>query len=231
MKTHNIIIATITLILLSSLLTGCKLVEKAEPVPVETVQEDAMVQDKTGRPGVPGRPVTPRGEAMTSKPKSTPAEITALVKKAQAVHKDAMLNLDFEINGSEVMVTISIENPSRKPITSVQTWLSYDVNKLKGKSLDTSNSSFQLQAPYDNTFDRVNGLLMLGRSHSEPITDEMITVATVTFELLDEGGATLEAYDYRGDLTGHTSANTVVDGKPFNVLLKPGSPLLIIQEF
>lgn len=231
MKIHkNIIITTVTLLLLSVVLTGCALIEKAEPngrqaepVSVETVQEDGVTGAATSRPSVP------RGSVTSESAKSTPAEIEALVRKAQAVHKDATLSLDYTVSGKEVTVTISIENPSRKPITSVQTWLSFDVNKLKGKSLDTSDSSFQFQAPYDNTFDTVNGLLMLGRSSSEPVFDEMITVATVTFEILEEGGATLEAYDYRDDLTGHTSVNTVIDTKPYNVLMKPESPLLIIQ--
>ena len=72
--------------------------------------------------------------------------------------------------------------------------------------------------------------MMLGRSNSTPVTDKTIHVAVATFDVLDEEGATIDAYDYREDLTGHTSANTVTDGKAYNILVKPDSPAHIITE-
>ena len=85
-------------------------------------------------------------------------------------------------------------------------------------------------APYDNDFDNENGLVMLGRSNPDPVTDQVIDVAEMVFDIVGEGTVMIEAYDYREDLTGHTSANTIIDEKPYNILIKPESPALVIEN-
>ena len=108
--------------------------------------------------------------------------------------------------------------------------MSYDPTKLKGVEVDVAKSAFTLNAPYANAFDSTNGLMKLGRSSSTAVTDKEIHVAVVTFEVLEGKSAAIDAYDYREDLTGHTSANTLIDTRPYNVLEKPSSPLLIINQ-
>jgi hypothetical protein len=201
MKTKQLIIALTSVLLLAGLLAGCDLF-KAD---ILTTQE-------------------PEGQTEDT------SDIEALIEKAQSVKKDARLELEYEKEPNKVTVSILIKNPSRKPITSVQTWLSFDPTMLKGKEIDLSNSDFELPVPYETTFDNESGLMMLGRSNPESITDESILVAGVIFAPLKVGSTVLEAYDYREDLTGHTSANAVVDEKPYNVLMRPESPLLIIEN-
>ena len=71
---------------------------------------------------------------------------------------------------------------------------------------------------------------MIGRSSAKPVRDEKIMVAEIHFERTGEGAAMIEAYDYRQDLTGHTSANMMQNGTPVNILLKPQVPLPIISQ-
>jgi hypothetical protein len=158
------------------------------------------------------------------------AAIQQIVKKAESVSKDVKMVLTGKKNGSQLTVKITLDNPKQKPITSVQTWLGFDADKLQGKQIDTSKTAFSLMAPYANTFDNKNGLVMLGRSSSTPITDKTIEVADVVFDVTAQETIMIDAYDYRDDLTGHTSVNTIVEGLPYNILIKPESPALVINK-
>lgn len=158
---------------------------------------------------------------------SAPIQFLMNMKK---VKKDVVLDLQSERIEDVINVKIVLENPSKKPISSSQIWLSYNPNHLQGNSVDTVNSPFVLTAPYDNTFDDKNGLVMIGRANNESITDPFITVAEVKFNVKTDMTAMIDTYDYRNDLSGHVSANMMLDGKPYNVLLKPESPLLIIKK-
>ncbi len=85
-------------------------------------------------------------------------------------------------------------------------------------------------ALYDNTFDNENGLVMLGRANPDPITNPSIHVAEVIFDVVGEGTIMINAHDYREDVTGHVSVNTIIDEKPYNILIKPDSPALVIEN-
>jgi len=155
--------------------------------------------------------------------------IEAFVLKAVAAKKEVRLALKADRQGDKLKVTVTLENPNLKPVTSVQTWLSFDPSKLQGKTVEARSSAFGLMAPYANTFDNENGLVMLGRSNSQPVAEKSTVVAVLSFDIVKPGVTTLDAYDYQDDLSGHTSANVLEGGKPFNVLQKPDSPLLIIE--
>ncbi|MFC1734453.1 hypothetical protein ACFL6I_29495, partial [candidate division KSB1 bacterium] len=73
-------------------------------------------------------------------------------------------------------------------------------------------------------------LVMIGRASPEPIISKDIHVAKVIFDIEKEETTMIDVYDYREDLTGHTSVNAIVDGKPYNILIKPDSPTLIIEN-
>ena len=207
MKPKEIVIATEVIILLSSILGGCGLIEKSS-------SDDGLI------------PVSSEKQAEKPKPQS----VNDLVSTARAVTKEVKLILDNEKSDDELKIVIKLDNPNNKPITSVQSWLSYNPEDLKGKEIDTKNSAFSLTAPYSNTFDENNGLMMLGRSNPNPVTDESIIVAKVIFEVLKDTTIAVDAYDYREDLSGHTSVNVLVDGTPYNILIKPESPTLIIEK-
>lgn len=200
MNPKKIIIATITLLFLSSFLTGCDFIQKGG-----------------------------RASLIDAEDKQKNEEILQLFEKAAAVEKDVTISLTGRREGAQVIVTINLENPNQKPITSVQSWLSFDALKLQGNEIDTTNSSFSLVAPYANEFDNQNGLVMIGRSNTTAVTDRTLTVAEVTFDSVQDGTTTLDFYDYRDDLTGHTSANTVFDGMAYNILIQPDSPAFVIE--
>ena len=200
MKAKDILIATALILTISSLLTGCKLIETQAP------------------------------EEQATKPAPPKINLEKIVKKALAAKKEVNMILTAEKSENQVTVTVSLENPKNKPITSIQSWLSFDAAKLQGKEINTKNSAFELMAPYDNTFDNENGLVMIGRSNPNPITDSSIQVVEVVFDVVADAVVMIEAYDYRDDLTGHTSVNTILEDRPYNILKKPDSPALIIEK-
>ena len=157
----------------------------------------------------------------------TPAEI---VKMAREMTKEVYMNLSSEIDGDTVTVKITLDNPEKKSLTSVQSWLSYNPKVLKGVSINTDNSPFAFTAPYKNAFDEAIGLVMIGRGNNEPIKDKSIIVAEVVFEKIADGTTMIDVYDYRQDLSGHASSNMMHEGFPYNILIKPNSPALIITN-
>ena len=163
---------------------------------------------------------------------SEPSEVgLKRLEEAQEMKKTVSLYLvAVQDAADDAVVKIVLDNPEKEPLTSVQAWLAYNPEVLKGVSLNTEDSAFELEAPYDNDFDQETGLVMIGRSSARPVRDEKAVVAEIHFERTGEGAAMIEAYDYRQDLTGHSSANVMKDGVPVNVLLKPQSPLPIITQ-
>ncbi len=153
-----------------------------------------------------------------------------LLEILPAVRKDVRLMLKADRQGKQVKVTVLAENPSGKALTSVESWIAYNPAHLKGVSIDTSSSAFPLSAPYAAAFDAGQGIVQVGRSSPTPVTGKLSTVAVLTFEILKAGTTTLDLFDYRTDLSGHASVNVVLKGRPYNVLIKPESPALIIQN-
>lgn len=146
-----------------------------------------------------------------------------------AVKRDVEIYAVAERKGKEVTVTLTLHNLSQKPITSVQSWLSYNPRHLKGIAIKTDASPFTLTAPYESNFDGKNGLVRLGRATNKPITDARIEVAQVTFEALTDDLAMISFYDYQQYLTGHTSVNMMQDNVPYNVLKQPKFPAVVVR--
>ena len=173
------------------------------------------------------------GCELLEKVQEEPAKETALqqiVQKAKAAKKEVSMVLKAEREEGQIKVKITLDNPNQKPVTSIQSWLSFDPAKVQGREINTEKSAFSIVAPYDNDFDNENGLVMLGRGNPDPITAKTIEVAEVVFDVVGEGTIMIDVYDYREDLTGHTSANTITDGEPYNILIKPDSPTLVIEN-
>lgn len=152
------------------------------------------------------------------------------IQEAHEMKKTVRLNL-VEVEGNhDINLQLTLDNPEKKEITSVQAWLSYNPKLLQGASIDVSNSDFDLMAPYNNDFDSESGLLMLGRSSSVSTSEEKLLVAELKFDRIEKGVAMFEAYDYQPDLqSGHTSVNMMFDEVPLNILLKPEAPLLALE--
>lgn len=163
----------------------------------------------------------------TANENPTPVEI---VNMAREITKEVSINLLSEIDGNTVIVKIILDNPKKKPLTSVQSWLSYNPKALRGVSIKTEDSLFEFTAPYESAFDEVTGIVMIGRGNNEPINDKSIVVAEVVFEIISEGTTMIDIYDYRQDLSGHASSNMMHEGFPYNILIKPESPALVIAN-
>lgn len=152
------------------------------------------------------------------------------ISEAKEMIKTVSLSLSEVENKDGIVVRLMLSNPEKKPITSVQSWLTYNPKVLEGVSIDTKETAFELMAPYNNNFDQAIGLVMLGRSNAEPVSDKEIVIADLHFKRIGEGAAMIEAYDFRQDMEGHTSANMMLDGKPVNILMEPQIPLVIINQ-
>ena len=152
------------------------------------------------------------------------------IQLAKKIEKDVTMQLETERNDNQISVIITLDNPKQKSISSAQNWLGFNPNKLQGKKINVDSSPFTITAPYENNFDNKNGLVMIGRANNQPITDQAIYVAEVIFEIIETGTTMIEAYDYQDDLSGHTSVNILIDDIPYNVLVKPESPALVIQQ-
>ncbi len=152
------------------------------------------------------------------------------IEAAQEMKKTVSLSLTEVEGEDDIVVQLALQNPEKKPVTSVQAWLAYNPNTIKGLSIDTKASAFELMAPYDNDFDHDLGFVMLGRSSATPESGKEIMIAEIHFEKTADGAVMIEAYDFKQTLLGHTSANMMLDGDPINILLKPQSPLLIINQ-
>jgi hypothetical protein len=198
MTPKRILIATALIILISGFLTGCDLV---------TQETGTTATTEAGR-----KPSIPKQN----------------IEEAQKIIKDVSMKFASKQEGNQVTVEITLDNPNGKPVTSVESWLSYDPDALSGQKIETADSDFT--APYDNNFDEVNGLVMIGRANNQPLTAKTINVAEVIFEIMAEGVTMIDAYDYQGNLLGHVSANMMSEDTPYNILLKPESPVLIIQN-
>jgi hypothetical protein len=200
MNSTKVIIATAIILFISNFLTGCSSKDLAMK-PAGGEETRVYAEDSIKR-----------------------------ISDAREVTKTASIRLEKEQDGRTLRVKILIDNPEGRAITSVQSWLSYNPKALKGVKIDTANSAFELMAPYDNTFDEVNGLVKIGRSSSEPVSDKLIEVAQAEFDMDYIGSTFVDFYDYQNDLTGHTSANVLQGETPFNVLMLPESPALVIEQ-
>lgn len=201
MKPANILTATALIIITSMLLGGCGIQLESNDANTPSTTEESVSE-----------------------------EVTKTIQLGQTVEKKTTLELEAEASGNEVNVRILLKNPEKQPIISTQTWLGYNPNQLKGINIDAVNSNFLLTAPYENKFNTETGIIQIGRSHPKPLTNESILVANLTFEVIDGSNPILiDAFNYQDDVTGNTSVNILVDETPYNVLLKPKSPLLVIN--
>lgn len=154
----------------------------------------------------------------------------ARIEAATEFQKTATIELkEVSKKENEVQFQLIMNNPENKPITSVESWLSYNPKLLKGINFRAHEDNFELMAPYMNGFDSEKGLVMFGRSAATPVSQEYIILADLTFETLSDQVITLDAFDYQYDLSGHNSVNMMREKEPLNIMLKPASPLYSVN--
>jgi len=203
MKSIKIFLAVLMIVLASNVLSGC------DARPQEAAQEVAGLQQ------------------VTEERSHLPQLAMARMDMAQELKKTVELKIELISESDEMLhVQLQLDNPEQKPITSVESWISFSSDRLRGVRMDVDESLFELAAPYENGFDE-RGRLKLGRATATPVKNETIILAELWFEKTLPGPVILEAYDYQYDLSGHQSVNMMHDDVPINILLKPNTPLLI----
>ncbi len=162
-------------------------------------------------------------------PESTLDPAVARVQAAQEIKKTVSFLFEQKEVENQMKLSIYLDNPEEKPITSVQSWLTFNPELLQGLEVEVDESDFVLPAPYENGFDNKNGLLKVGRSAQGSVSDKKLLVAEVYFQPLRSGVAMVDVYDYKMDLSGRASANMVLDGVPYNLLMKPDVPAIVME--
>ena len=157
MKPKDIIIATALILTLSNFLTGCQLIESNDEVTTKPAAEESMKKE-VKKPRIPQR-------------------AQELIEKAKEVKKEVKMTFETEEKEGQIEVSIYLENTAEKAITSVQAWLSFNPELIEGVKMKASDSAFTLPAPYKNGFDNESGLMMLGRSNPDVLTDTKIFIA------------------------------------------------------
>ncbi len=152
----------------------------------------------------------------------------ARVQQAQEFRKSVDLHFDARRQEQEASVSIWLSNPEQKPITSVESWLSFNPEAVEVLSVDLSQSAFRLQAPYGQQVDAVQGLIRVGAGNNPPLTSVNLPVAEVRLRLLKPGALLMDTFSYQPDLSGHVSANAVVQGQTYNLLRPPASPAVAL---
>lgn len=87
--------------------------------------------------------------ACTSKQAKIPSvEISDQIQSAQNVAQNVSLNLvSTQMAPKNFKISVLIDNPEQKPLTSARTWLSYNPEDLRIIQINTKNSDFNLAAP------------------------------------------------------------------------------------
>lgn len=139
---------------------------------------------------------------------------------AYAVSADATLEMTIKsISASSVTVGITVKNPSKQGIKSVQSWLKYDQNILKGDKIDTSSSPFDMVAPGENAFDENTGIVKIGRaSSSDSMSEESIAIAEVSFQRKNTNTTHISFYNFQVGNESNTSVRVFEEGFPVNIL-------------
>jgi hypothetical protein len=122
----------------------------------------------------------------------------------------------------EIVLDISVMNPSSQKIISTESWLSYDPKKLSGIKIDSTDSKFDMITPGENEFVPDQSVVRIGRgSTTGGIDDTSLKVASVYFKVLSAtpGDTTaITFYDYQSNELGRTNVNIISGGLPFNIL-------------
>lgn len=201
MNSFKIIIAAAVIMLVSNGLSGCS----------------------TDTPSSPGTSI------KTSSPGFSSLGM-ARIEAATALKKTAEISLkEISKQGNISRLQLVLTNPEAQPITSVESWISFNPKLVKGNGFKVNEKAFNLSAPYTNGFDQEHGLLRFGRSTTTPITSHSIILADLTFESTSDIPVLLEAYDYQYDISGHSSVNRMDGETPINILLKPDSPMGVVN--
>lgn len=151
----------------------------------------------------------------------------AYFASAQDVPKDAYFILTSKEStakkGDTVNVVLALANPSKQNIASFETWVSYDPQKVKGKTVDFGSSpDFDLNLVKDDPFSPENKVMKVSRLATNPTSSkDSFILATAQFEVLSDVTGDELRFDFYQDPDGSlakNSANVVVDDVATNIV-------------
>ena len=150
--------------------------------------------------------------------------ISFSINASAADANDTDLKLLTVVNDEESLILdVFVINNLQNPISSVQSWLSFDTSVLKCADVDTRDSDFELLAPGEGKCEGEK--VSIGMSTlSDGLTSEKIFVARVEFEKLSLRSTEISFDNFNLDDNSNVSIRTFQDGFPVNVLTeKPES--------
>lgn len=138
-----------------------------------------------------------------------------------AVADTVTLQTPTQKAGDTLDIDVIIRNLSKRSISRVSTWISYDPTILEGVSLDI-DPSFPIPMPEENLFDDERGYAKIGvvaRDGSEP-SNSVLIVARIRFRVLTTktDQTILSFYDLKPSTEGHTVVIEKTAGKEKNIL-------------
>jgi len=117
---------------------------------------------------------------------------------------------------NSVTVDINVINPSNQQITSVQSWLEFDTDKLKWLKIDTAWTPFDFVVPGESTFDW--NIVKIWRSTlSWKTSGSKVFLAKVTFQILKSWWE-IRFHDYTTWNWWHVSIQVFDNWFPVNTL-------------
>lgn len=155
--------------------------------------------------------------------------LAILVSNVYAIEANNTFELSLISNDwKTAIVELHVINPSNQEIASVQSWLEFDINKLKWKSIETESSPFDFVIPWESNF--VWNLVKLWRSSLWWDTSwEKIFVAKITFDIVSNGWE-IKFYDYQPWEWWHVSIQVFDNWFPINTLKWEPESLIILNN-
>lgn len=150
-----------------------------------------------------------------------------VVHAQQSVGRDVTMQLTPKQTsvaaGEQVQVDFFVNNPSKRPLTSVEVLLSYDPTALRGISVAYATDTpfeMNLLSAGESEFNATAGQVHLSRAtlkDTSLLSDTKYPFATMTFEATGSGTPTI---DFVKTLNGldRVTANTTVEGISTNIV-------------
>jgi hypothetical protein len=135
--------------------------------------------------------------------------------------------------GDEIKLDLVVQNPMKKPISGVRTWISYDATILEGKEIVINQEIFPEVIPGEADFAAKNGFVKIQVNASDKAypSTYWVRVATVTFTVTKEilPGTVLSFFDVQRD--GHTYILASENGtETYALAQEPGSLFVQLEK-
>lgn len=154
--------------------------------------------------------------------KNTASLLQKVVENEQErfVEKSATLELTIqEENEAGILAVITLLNPEKKDIQSVQSWVAFPPRIVEGILLEhIETSPFLFEAPGEFMIDNENGLVKISvsKTSKEPTMQKRLDIAKIVFRKNNDTPFQLDFFD-KGE-NGKTRVFILDDGKLVDIL-------------